>query len=299
MKSPDLELAEYTKENAAIVARAISGEDLIDGHANEDGGARMAVNIASVHVPAFCKASREAGGKAYKNGYDLGKFRIGSNPPGENAPDVRKIREIVDESLPLNGASPENFYFGAVELNWTGVRFYGDLCFILKRDSVEKSTVILDRNSFDLIRPPIRTRVEEKVMTNRTTLGVELKEEASKLGGNWKDDLAPMATLKIFESLQPRKRLLTTGQISRAVLEDEDYIEVLKSDSFGADALQEARLSAPEAAQDALTGDRVRHRPTPRFEALMMRRRHQRAEEELRKLGVRVRAMTTSGRTKG
>ena len=61
----------------------------------------------------------------YKNGYDLGQYRIGEPPPGKSL----KSREIVDRALPLqNGQKPNDVYFGAIELNGAGIRFYGDVC---------------------------------------------------------------------------------------------------------------------------------------------------------------------------
>jgi hypothetical protein len=124
------------------------------------------------------------------------------------------------------------------------------------------------------------------------------KDEALKLRGIWDRDLGTMTGLKTLQALGLRARRYTTGQISEAVRDDEDYMEVLKIDSFGTDRLQEARISAAEAAHDALTGDRLRSRCAPRMEALIWRERRRRAEEELRRNRVRVRVVTTSGRTK-
>lgn len=107
-----------------------------------------------------------------------------------------------------------------------------------------------------------------------------------------------MVALKALQVLGLRTRRYTTGQISEIVRDDEDYMEVLKIGSFGADKLQEARFSAGEAAHDALTGDRLRARPAPRLESLMWRNRRRRAEEALRRRGIRVRVVTTSGRTR-
>src|SRR5205807_859571 len=100
----------------------------------------------SAHVPAFCEASRKGEKKPYKNGYDLGKFRLGSPPPSSEP----KLRETVDAALPLNGVHPEDVYFGAVELFGSGIRFYGDVCLVIARDAIAAGTLVLDRNSFDL-----------------------------------------------------------------------------------------------------------------------------------------------------
>ena len=81
--------------------------------------------------------------------------------------------------------------------------------------------------------------------------------------------------------------------------DDEDYIEVLKSGSFGPGDLQEARISAEEAAHDALVASRLLRGPVPRLEAMVWRRRRSRAERVLRAAGVPLRVMTADGRTRG
>jgi hypothetical protein len=286
------DLDRFAWANAAAIEGAVSGRGPDDTVDDPEAGARMVVNISSAHVPAFCDASRKGDLKPYKNAYDLAKYRIGESPPDEKL----KSREIVDRALPLNDHDvAHNVYFGAIELNGVGIRFYGDVCLVLRRDSLADDTVILDRNSYDLIRAPIRDRVDQQPQSKQAQAR---KDEASKLWGSWRKDVGVMAALKTLQVLGLRTRRCTTGQISEAVRDDEDYMEVLKIRSFGTKQLQEARLSAAEAAHDALTGDRFLSGPAPRMEALMWRNRRRRAEEELRHNGVRVRVVTTSGRTK-
>jgi hypothetical protein len=286
------ELEKFSKANVAAIEGAVAGRGPDASTAEPQAGARMVVNIAAVHVPALSEASRRKDPKPYKNGYDLGKYRIGDPPPGESL----KSRDIVDRALPLQGRHrPNNVYFGAVELNGAGIRFYGDVCLVLDRGALPDDTVILDRNSYDLIRAPIREAISGK---SPKLQDQARKDEALKLRGLWGSDLGTMTALKTLQALGLRARRYTTGQISEAVRDDEDYMEVLKIGSFGTNRLQEARVSAAEAAHDALTGDRLRSRCSPRMEALIWRERRRRAEEELRGNGVRARVVTTSGRTK-
>jgi hypothetical protein len=292
------ELADYVRANAQAIEGAVAGRGPDAAHADAKAGARMVVNISSSHVPAFCEGSRKNEEKPYKNSYDLGKYRyrIGNDPPARKLKD----REIVDRALPIAEKEPgkkevENVYFGAVELNGAGIRFYGDVCLVLT--SVVDGTVILDRNSYDLIRAPIKSRIEVKDRSEAEQ-EKERENEAWKLCGLWENDLGNIAALKGLQLLGFRTRRYTTGQISDAVRNDEDYMEILRIDSFGTNELQEARFSAAEAAHDALTGDRLRSRPAPRWESLMWRHRRRRAEEELRRNDVRVQVMTTSGRIK-
>ena len=147
----------YAKANVAACRDLIEGIDFYSGARGRDGGARMVVNISSAHVPSFCLANRNQDPKPYKNGYDLGHFHVGvvgsSSEP--------RLRETVDAALPLNGVSPKDIYFGALELTGAGIRFYGDVCLVLSREEVTAKTVILDRNSFDLITPPLRDEINK------------------------------------------------------------------------------------------------------------------------------------------
>lgn len=108
-----------------------------------------------------------------------------------------------------------------------------------------------------------------------------------------------MAALRVFLTIGTRARRWTIGQMSAAIRDDEDYMEVLRMGSFGTAQLQEARVSSSDAAQDALVGSRLRLQPPPRLEALIWRNRRSRAEAALRAAGVPVRIVTTSGRTRG
>jgi hypothetical protein len=283
------ELVDYVRANAQAIEGAVAGRGPDAANADAKAGARMVVNISSAHVPAFCEASRKGEDRPYKNGYDLGTYHIGDDPAARKL----KSREVVDRALLLDKEKPQNVYFGAVELNGAGIRFYGDVCLVLT--SVDDQTVVLDRNSYDLIRAPINDRIKGPAEAVREQ---ERAIEAGKLRGLWEDDLGTMAALKGVQLLGLRTRRYTTGQISDAVRNDEDYMEVLRIGSFGTDKLQEARFSAAEAAYDALTGDRLRSRPAPRWESLMWRHRRTRAEAELRRNRVHVQVMTTSGRTK-
>jgi hypothetical protein len=298
------EYGDFARANANAVETAIAGRGPDEKEADPEAGARMVVNMAAVHIPAFCEASRSGDPKPYMNKYDLEKknnqnkkLSKGSRTDriGEDAPkEVNSPRQMVDNALPLpSGRTSSDVYFGAVELNGAGIRFYGDVCLVLKRGTWLQETVILDRNSYDLIRPPISTTIEKKDDQAKARA-----VEARRLSGSWDRDLPAVAALKAFQALGSRTRRYTTGQISEAVREDEDYIEVLRIGSFGSSDLQEARVSAAEAAHDALAGDRLFTNCPPRLEALMWRQRRRRAEEELRRSGITVRVVTTSGRTK-
>lgn len=286
-------LALYATANIEAIRAALAGfgPDAAPGTA-PDMGARMVANISASHVPAVCRASRAGEARPYKNGYDLGRYHVGDATPDR----ALKLREIVDAALPLPpGKSPADIYFGAMELNGTGVYFYGDICLVLK--GVSPETPVLDRNSYDLVRAPLRGSIEGG---HPPKMWPSLRAEAAKrISGQWGQSRDLIGAVKVFAALGLRERRLTAGQISDALRDDEDYVEVLRVEPFGVGDLSEARLTAADAACDASIDDRRSSGVLPPLETLLWRDRRRIAERELRSTGLPVRVVTTSGRIKG
>ena len=271
----------FLNANAKMVRRVVKGGSSDDR--TPDDGAWIVCNISSAHIPAFCKTLSE--GKAYKNGYDLGKYRIGTDG---HIP--RRI--LVDQSLPIEeGTSFKEIYFCAVEINGSGIRFYGDLCLVLKRTEIDPNTTVLDRNSYDLLRPPLSASLNPNEES-------KMCAAAEQLSGKLASDLGYMAGVKVLDLRPISTRRLTTGQISESVLEDEDYLEVLKIGSFGATALEEVRTASADASAEVQIGEKLRLGMTPPIEALLWRKRRHDAEKALKAKKVGVRTVTTEGRTR-
>jgi hypothetical protein len=206
----------YAKANAEAIERAVAGQDPHHLTTDSKVGARMVCNISAAHIPAFVTASSNGDLKPYKNGYDLGYYRVGGKPGHP-----LQIRELVDADLPLNGFGPDNLYFGAVELNGSGIRFFGDICLVLKSNELGGETTVLDRNSFEVVQSPIREEIAELAAT-----GINRREYIEHgLAGKWSQDLPLMATVKVLREFGALERRLTTGRISDAVVHDEDYME--------------------------------------------------------------------------
>ncbi len=268
--------------NHDTVRRALLGMGPDSSSARPEAAACMAVNLSSAHVPSFCD-------DGYKNTYDLQATR---------APDVRRIsdrRLRVDQALPLGpGGSPSQVYFGAVELAGAGMRYYGDICLVLKPAAVPADTVVLERNSFDVDRLPVLDRI-------RSLHGESAQHNAraqllSSWSGRWVRDLPAMATIRMHMSGQTTARRWTTGHVAQAIVSDEDYLEVLKQGTFRAQDIQEARLFVADAALDAYIDSRTGSASPPRFEELIWHRRRLHAEIALRKAGIPVRVVTHVGR---
>jgi hypothetical protein len=267
--------------NADMVRRVVRGMGPDKVSFDPACGARVVMNMAAVHVPSFCK-------DGYKNTYDLGKTAVPKQ--GDDVATI-PVRAAVDKVLSnVTNVNPDAIYFGAVEINGSGVRFYGDICLVLKTDVVAPDTVVLTSNSYDLVRPP-HTQAGDKPNT------LALKAVAQSMAGEWASDVSEIALLKVFD-LEVGTRRLTTGPISEAVLDDEDYLEVLKVGSFGVGDLQEARLSAADAAAEAQIGARLQLGACPDMAELEWRKHRRAAGKALQDQAIRTRIITTSGRVR-
>jgi len=273
----------YADANRDSVARAIEGRDPFSTTVSGSVGARMVVNISSAHVPGFCAASLGSA-KAYKNCYDLAPVKGWQ---------VSKLRAAVDAALPVS--DPKATYFAAAELNGCGIRFYGDMCFVLRPMSTAAKTKVLDRNSFEVLRDPVASQLRVR----RAPIEKAREDELLSWSGTWGADLGAIVGIRALNALSSCDRRWTIGQVSSSICEDEDYIEVLMPQSFSAKDLQEVRVPADEAAQDAWIGGRLGRGPTPNLESLIWRQRRRNAERALSAAGVPVRIVTTSGRTRG
>jgi hypothetical protein len=281
----------YLIANKDAVKAAVAGRGPDSSNADTDYGARAVANISSTHIPEFVRLSLTGDPKPYKNGYDLKRYRVGDPPPGETL----KTREMVDRSLPIDGKSPEEIYFCAVDLNGVGVRFYGDVSLVIRKDQVNRNTVVLDRNSYDLVRAPIADQIAAEPPNEQDSAR---RREALRMSGRWEKDLPDIAAIKVLGELGSGVRRLTTGRISDAVLTDEDYIEVLRIGSFGSNDLHEARVAVADAAHETLIGERLRAGPTPRHEALLWRQRRREADAALQRANVISKVVATTGRVK-
>jgi hypothetical protein len=276
---------EWREADIDTVGQVLTGVSPYSGTRKADGAARVAFNISSAHVPSFVAG-------CYQNRYDLGESnRIGSNPDSA-APDVRqRIDEILGGIL---NTSYRRIYYGAVEINGSGVRYYGDVSLLLKLEATSDSTLILDRNSFDLICAPLRDKTHPSGKWDSNAAKAEVK----KISGVWGQDLAHMAACKVVREASLQKRRITVGSVSEGVLADEDYMEVIRTERFGSADVGEARLGAADVAVDGLAADRLRRGPTPDWAELLWRHRRRKADQALRTKGVRTRVVVSSGRVR-
>jgi hypothetical protein len=271
----------YREANRLMIERAIDGRPRDGGSRNAAFASRAVINVAAAHVPDVLN-------NGYRNCYDNRLPLIGSKPAR-----VSKTRERVDEIVAelIPGSIREQLYFAAVELNGPGVRFYGDVCLIVRQSEFDDDAVVLDRNSYDLARPPLApgdgTDVEH------------LRRKARAITGR-RSDVPAMATLKILEGAGDRGRLVTVGQVSQGMVEDEDYIEVPlyrpEGNRLSAKHFERGRLSAADVALDARVADGVANGPTPDLVDLLWRERRRAAAKAMREADLPLSTVVSQGR---
>jgi hypothetical protein len=272
------------------ISKAVKGVSLYSDGKKSDGGARVTFNISSAHIPGFVADNN---GNAYKNRYDASGKRIGEQTPSG----MLDAREKIDQLLAYKiggGVKPESLYYGAVELNGAGIRYYGDIGLILRVDKVDPQTQILDRNSFDLISEPLRATTHP----NGSWDVLAATEQLVLIAGRWSDDLVNIAICKVLGGGTNPERRITAGGVSQGVLADEDYIEVIRTASFNVTDLAEARVSAADSAVDGMVADRLRRGPTPSWAELMWRNRRRKAEQALRAKRIVTRVVVSAGRVR-
>jgi len=187
-----------------------------------ESGLRVVINISAHALLSFLAERR------YRNLYEspvIGGVRRQVSPE----------RQRVDTLLDL--APPDQFYFGAVALGGTGVRFYGEYCMVLHSSEIDAQTQVFDRDSYDLLLPPLSDQPSDASIV-------------TMLRGVW-GDVVDMLTLKLLPDLRGSTRLLTTGTVSEMILRDQEFVEVHKKGAITPDSIEELRQSPDEVAIEA------------------------------------------------
>lgn len=246
-----------------------SGDLIKQTLSNTTSGARFVVNIPADALLAFLRNG------TYKNAYDqpvVAGMKRGPSP----------TRIKVDALLELS--SPCASYFGAVALNGAGMRFYGEYCLVLERNSVDPATVIIDRNSYDLVREPLVSVASSARIV-------------STLKGTWDSDLAFLLQLKILPRLTGFHFLATTGTISELVLHDEEYVEAIRDGTFSPTDVEEIRTFVEDDVLLNSMAERYRGGHPPTIDEMIWADRRSEIERELWKRGKISRPVLSSGRS--
>lgn len=284
----DDEAPAYRKANAEMIWRTLLGHGP-DARADSvtrlrlEAGMRCVFNMSAAHVPALL-----ATGGSYLNCYDLQKLY-----PERRISRLRSEIDAVVAQVDAASTVPETLYYGAVELNGSGMRYYGDLCVVLKPDEADDALLLLT-NSYDLHRDPTRAKVyspsDPKLTRSRRA------QELQGWAGRWPADAADMAVWKLLRSAPATQTRLTAGVISQGVLNDETYMEIVRGSSFSAGEVEEIRTGAADAGADARIGDRTSNGPSPPLAHMLWRQRRRGAERAATACGLAVRVVVSPGR---
>jgi len=301
---------EYHRANEGAVAQVMRGMGPDDTDPKAGAGARIVFNIAAAHVLSFCERSAKGEPKPYQNAYDLHRQVYFVNAADATLPLSR--RQLVDKALEhATGQKGPDIYFGAIETSGTGVRFYGDMCLVLSAmpvlssDSTKPTAVpsdgdcyLLDRNSYDVLREPVKSAITDEISRSGGTFDVAAGECLKQWLGTLAQDLVRVATEKVSIAMPSSARLWTGGAIAEVVLQDEDYFEVLRPRSFGTSDLVEVRVSAADAAAEADIATRERAGEAAGLHELEWRQQRREARRALARANVPTRVITTPGRLK-
>jgi hypothetical protein len=238
-------------------------------------GLRMVVNIPADALLSFLREQR------YKNAYERPVVAGGSGDKRQPR-DASDTRRKVEEILGF-GEDAHRYYYGAVALGGTGVRFYGDYCMVLNSDVIAKTTAVFERNSYDLVRPPLSD------VSNTSGL-------VRCLRGQWAKDLIHMLLLKVLPKLKTTYKLVTTGFVSDAILHDEDFVEVHRKKTFSPGNLEEIRISPEDEACHNRVRKRFRSGIPPTSTEFLWCIRRSIIEQELNDNEINSRLVVSSGR---
>ena len=261
------------QSRAGVSGFSIGNERVVENALSEsDAGLRAVVNIGAAALLELLSD------EPYRNAYNLPLIGGAAKTPSAE-------RLKVDDML---GIDAQNTYFAAVALGGPGVRYYGEYCMVLSVDVVPMDSQVFDRDSYDLLLPPLSDFASDQA---RSDLVVR------RLRGQWSDDLRSMVLLRVLPEMINQPRLVTSGTISAAVLRDQEFIEVHLHlvHSFGLEDVEEIRESPDEVAVEMRLRSRLQlGRALSQVERSWLKRRELVAAG-LDRIDMRSRVVTSHG----
>ena len=288
----DPDCRSYFKANLTTVQTTLSGGSVHPGGLYRKG-IQVVFNIpARYAINFFLPQTQGPHCGQYLNRHAISP-RVGVSLKGPTA------RDRIDAALAKIGQdgalTDTNGHYGAVELNGTGVRYFGDICLVLRGDKMADKTLTLLRNSYDMLVQPVVQRLANLSSDDQDDMAVTILKEWA---GTWADDAVDITTFKMMKHAPETERRMTTGQISRGVLDDEDYVEVVRSETFEPGDLEEVRLTAEDAAAQAMIADQLRVGSAPFAAHTLWRHRRRQVIRLAEAQGVPTRVVVTSGRAR-
>ncbi len=188
-------------------------------------------------------------------------------------------------------ADPKNYYFCALSVGGTGMRFYGEYCVVLKSpDDAASVKHVLDRNSYEFATEPLARILEGRPLHEQQHLASKLMCEFRS------DDFGDMLSIKVLQHHGARPRLLTIGTVGEAVLSDEDYVEAYHEGKIRLASVYEVRSHPEDEMTESSIEDRFGRGELVSTEELQWAARRQQVREAMDAKGIRHRVVTGNGR---
>lgn len=216
------------------------------------GGGFAAANAAQIRANALatgCRARMHVvfnlGGQALLNVLNGGNYLNAYQRPVVNGKARPPSEERLKVDKLIGAGAPENRYFCALAMGGTGIRFYGEYCAVLKSPEDERGVQrVLDRNSYDLIRSPIKQFLDKLDQPGQQRM-------IDGLGARFRSaDCADMVAIKVLHRANAHARLITAATIGAALLDDEDFVEAYHVGPIALTSLLEIREHYDEIATE-------------------------------------------------
>lgn len=218
----------------------------------------------------------------YKNVYEHPVIEGKELQPSER-------RKRVDNIIGLD--DPKKYYFCALSVGGTGMRFYGEYCVVLKSpDDAASVKRVLDRNSYDFTSPPLARVLDGRPLSEQQQL-------ASKLMCSFRTaELGDLLSIKVLQHHGARPRLFTIGTVGEAILSDEDYVEAYHEGKIRLATVLEIRSHPEDEMTESSIEDRFLRDEAVTSEELQWAARRQQVREAMDVKGIRHRVVTGNGR---
>lgn len=202
-----------------------------------------------------------------------------------------QTRLAADELVSLQPA--RDYYFCALASGGTGIRYYGEYCAVLKPGvTTQRVDKILDRNSYDLLTPPLSAYLTE--MRGRGKPSQLVDGLMSRLGDGTTQQ---MLAAKVLQRTPDSPRLLTAGAVANAILSDEDYCEAYHRGKITVDTLEEIREHPADVSREGEILQRLEGGEPLRCEELVWAWRRRLIRNKLRSCGLPRSISADSGRS--
>lgn len=243
---------------------------------SENARLHVVFNIGSDALRSFLETDD------YKNVYEHPVVEGRRLYPSEKRIEIDSICQLVP---------PKNYYFCALSVGGTGMRFYGEYCVVLKSpDDAASVKRVLDRNSYDFMSPPLSDIFSTLYESDRQRLAARLMCEFRST------ELGDMLSIKVLQHHGARPRLLTIGSVGDAVLSDEDYVEAYHQGKIRLATVLEIRSHPEDEMTESSIEDRFVRGEAVSAEELQWAARRRQVRKAMDEKGIRHRVATGNGR---